>query len=310
MPAAYHRGELAVQERARVGPRAARSLRAIRDTVPDIGAAFLARQPFLVLGARDAAGRLWATQLTGAPGFLHVPDPRTLLAAARPAPDDPLAAALAAPARTGLLAIEPAARRRMRLNGTARPDGTGLRVALDQVFSNCPKYIQRREPRFAGTAAPGDGRRTVTDGTALTPAQQRAVGAADTFFVATAADNGDADVSHRGGAPGFVRVLSPTTLRWPDYHGNAMFLTLGNLERNPAAGLLFPDWRAGTLLHLSGTARTDWDPDRAARVPGAERLVDFTVTAVREITAASPLRWTAPEFSPFNPPPPPPPAGR
>ncbi|MFF8675233.1 pyridoxamine 5'-phosphate oxidase family protein [Streptomyces sp. NPDC015242] len=302
--ATYHSGEIAVQERAGLARQAEFSLGGIGDSVPPVARDFLAEQPMIVLGAADRDGRLWATQLTGQAGFLRVPDPRTVLVGALPLPLDPLADVLTGPSavRVGMIAVEPATRRRMRINGRARREGDGLRVDLDQVIANCPKYLQKRDHHRAGPAEGGAAEPTVTAGTALGPAQQRAVRAADTFFVATASDRGDADASHRGGNPGFVQVLSPTLLRWPDYAGNAMFLTLGNLQLNASAGLLFPDWATGTTLHLSGTARTVWDAEQIAGVPGAQRLVEFSVEAVREITAASPLRWTSPGYSRFNPP--------
>ncbi|MER6697168.1 pyridoxamine 5'-phosphate oxidase family protein [Streptomyces fimicarius] len=305
----YHRGEAAVQERAGLARRAASAERAIRSDIPEIAADFLGRQSFLVVGGADERGRIWATQLTGEPGFLSVPAPDTLVVGALPRPGDPLADVLsgagaggAGPVRIGMIAIEPATRRRMRMNGRAVRAGDGLRVELDQAVANCPKYIQERHHHRIAPGEERGQRRTVTDGDALSPAQQEAVRAADTFFVATASDRGDADASHRGGNPGFVQVVSDRLLRWPDYAGNGMFLTLGNLELNPAAGLLVPGWDTGAALHLTGRARTVWDADAVARVPGAERLVEFEVTAVREIAAASPLRWSAPTFHRFNPP--------
>ncbi|MET9440285.1 pyridoxamine 5'-phosphate oxidase family protein [Streptomyces sp. NPDC006610] len=307
----YHSGEIAVQELAGLADQARFSLGGIGETVPPVARDFLAEQPMIVLGGADADGRIWATQLTGTPGFLRVPDPRTLLMDALPLPEDPLAGVLGsaasadgptpqAPARIGMIAIEPATRRRMRINGRAHRTGDGLRVDLDQVIANCPKYLQKRD--YTVEAPDPAAARAVTTGEALTDAQQRTVSAADTFFVATASDRGDADASHRGGNPGFLQVLSPTLLRWPDYVGNAMFLTLGNLRLNPAAGILVPDWRTGSVLHLSGTARTVWDPEEIAKVPGAQRLVEFSVEAVREVSAASPLRWSEPGYSRFNPP--------
>ncbi|WP_306323846.1 MULTISPECIES: pyridoxamine 5'-phosphate oxidase family protein [unclassified Streptomyces] len=318
--ATYHSGEISVQERAGLAQEADFSGGAIGATVPPVAVDFLAQQPMLVIGAADREGRLWAGQLTGTPGFLRVPDPGTLEIDTLPLPQDPLYERLCDPAavtRVGMIAIEPATRRRMRMNGRATPHGAGLRVELDQVISNCPKYLQKREYRIldadahadadvdAHAEGTGQGARRVTDGTALTPAQQRTVRRADTFFIATAAaraGRGDADASHRGGNPGFVQVLSPTRLCWPDYVGNAMFLTLGNLALNPDAGLFFPDWDTGSALLLTGSAHTVWDTGESARTPGAQRLVEFSVSAVREIDAASALRWSAPQYSRFNPP--------
>ncbi|MGP3632095.1 pyridoxamine 5'-phosphate oxidase family protein [Streptomyces sp. 24-1644] len=308
MDSSYHSGETTVQDRAGLTRQAGSAGRAIKDSVPEVAMAFLAQQPMLVLGGTDGAGRVWATQLTGEPGFLSTPDPRTLHVGSLPLPEDPLAGVLAGPdggsgpARIGAIAIEPATRRRMRVNGRAVRDGQGLRIDLDQVISNCPKYLQTRDYRLLPAHDHDARTRSVTDSTTLSPAQQQALRTADTFFVATASDRGDADASHRGGNPGFVEVLSPTRLRWPDYLGNSMFLTLGNLELNPAAGILLPGWETGGTLHLTGTAHTVWDAEETARVPGAQRLVEFEIEGVREITAASPLRWSEPGYSRFNPP--------
>jgi predicted pyridoxine 5'-phosphate oxidase superfamily flavin-nucleotide-binding protein len=263
--------------------------------IPPVAAEFLAAQPMLVLGAADRAGRLWTTLLSGPPGFLGVRDEQ-LRIAALPGPGDPLAALPDRPTRVGTLALEPSRRRRMRMNGLASADGSGLRVELDEVFANCPKYIQARDFR------PVDRQPGRAVGSAwLTPRQQLEIATADTFFVTTADHRGNVDTSHRGGNPGFVRVLGPDRLRWPDYQGNAMFCTLGNLAENPAAGLLLLDWETGGTLQLTGTAETGWDDPSAAELPGAQRVVDFSVTAVVETPGALGLRWTEPEFSKFNP---------
>jgi uncharacterized protein len=306
--ATYHSGELAVQDRAGLSDQAGFSLGGIGEVVPEVATAFLAEQPMIIVGGADPTGRVWASQLTGPPGFLRTPTPRVLTIDALPLPGDPFADVLAGagedrrPTKVGMIAIEPATRRRMRVNGRAVREPGGLYVDIDQVIANCPKYLQKRNHHLAEFDAEAAPARTVTDGTALNPAQRETVRAADTFFITTTSDRGDADTSHRGGNPGFVQVLSPTLLRWPDYIGNAMFLTLGNLALNPAAGIVFPGWETGSTLHLTGTARTLWDPAEVARIPGAQRLVEFSIEAVREISAASLLRWSAPGYSRFNPP--------
>ncbi|QXJ21563.1 pyridoxamine 5'-phosphate oxidase family protein [Actinomadura graeca] len=293
----YHQGERAARRRAGLGDQGEVSAGAVRAQIPEVAQRFLLQQPMLVLGAADDQERMWATLLTGRPGFLRAENGGILTVESRPGPGDPLHDRLSRPAPVGMLAIEPARHRRMRMNGRAVPTAHGIRVTLDQVYSNCSKYIQKREQKWVPTTA-AQPKRT----RALTGDQERWITGADTFFIATADRDGNADASHRGGNPGFVQVMSPTLLRWPDYVGNAMFNTLGNLEIHPQAGLLFCDWRTGAVLHLSGTARTDWDPAHAAAVPGAQRLVEFTVTEVIEILGASPLRWSEPVVSRFNPP--------
>jgi len=175
-----------------------------------------------------------------------------------------------------------------------------VRVRSERVFSNCPKYIARRN--VAGERAPAVPAPAVEERSALTAADRRLVAAADTFFIATAARDGSADASHRGGSPGFVAILDDRRLSFPDYAGNSMYLTLGNIAANPRAGLLFVDWETGDSVQLSGRAAVDWSPARAAVVPGAQRIVDFEVERVIRTAGALPLRWVLEERSRFNPP--------
>ncbi|MEU8773894.1 pyridoxamine 5'-phosphate oxidase family protein [Streptomyces sp. NPDC048606] len=290
----YHRGSLDVQERVGVREAAEHVGRAIGADIKDVAARFLTEQPHLVVGAGDGEGRLWASLIAGAPGFVRATARDRIAVLGGPPVGDPLAEALAlAGAPVGTIALDPRTRRRMRLNGALDVAPGGFAVRARRVFANCPKYLQRRQPVERVLDGPGVLRR----GPALVPDQERAVRAADTFFVATTDGADGVDASHRGGMPGFVEVLSPTELAWPDYPGNAMFLTLGNLAADERAGLLFPDWEGGGVLQLSGRARTEFGAD-------GERLVRFTVDAVVEALHPGRLRWSGPEYSPANPPPP------
>lgn len=108
------------------------------------------------------------------------------------------------------------------------------------------------------------------------------------------------DVSHRGGAPGFVRVLEGgSVLKFADYDGNNMFNTLGNLLINPSCALLFTDFATGDLLQVRGEAQVlQQDED----LPGAKRPVLFRVRESTYMPAALPLRQVGElEYSPHNP---------
>jgi uncharacterized protein len=187
----------------------------------------------------------------------------------------------------GLLAFDPRTRQRMRFNGLGRRHEHGWLVDLRQVYGNCPKYIQLREPEPDVPPSPAPPR--VANRLDL---RQRAwVETADTLFIASFHPEGGADASHRGGMPGFVRVLGPDRLAFPDYPGNAMFNTLGNLVEYPQAGLLFVDFTSGDVLQLTGRTRLEDD-----------RGVVFAIDEARETRAASPLRFRLVEYSPANPP--------
>jgi uncharacterized protein len=267
----YHGGELEVQRRAGGEEIAARLLRGVRDELPYAAREFLADQPMLCVASIDGAD-VRADLLHGAPGFISTPDEHTVHVAGR-AFEGPV----------GLLALEPATRRRMRVNGHATATASGFAVRADEVYSNCPKYIQRREIVGLSDDPPGRPRE------GLNESDGELIAAADTFFVATAA-HGGADASHRGGSPGFVTV-DEDRLTFPDYPGNNMYGTLGNLLANPRIGLLFVDWGTGDTLQLSGGAEVD--PD--------SRAVHVTIERATRTPNAIPLRWLLLERSRFNP---------
>lgn len=300
MAANYHAGELAVQRRVGVAAMSQRVGLSIKNAMPPAAQAFVREQPLVVVASTDVEGNLWASLLVGPPGFMEAVDERTLSINASMFTGDPLADNLQAHGAVGLLLIDPATRQRMRLNGDGamQPDGT-LLVRAQQVYANCPKYIQTRDlvvdPAPLGSPVV---RRTPL----LSPEQQQWVTRADTFFIATAHPEGGADASHRGGNAGFVHVVDSGTLLFPDYGGNTMFQTLGNLQANPYAGLLFIDFASGSLLQLSGTAEILWNPAEVAALGGAERVVRFVLTTAVELHCASPLRATAADYSQFNPP--------
>ena len=291
----HHNGELAVQTRigVRVAPWGSAHVSA---DIPPVAAEFLAGQQMIVLGAAADDGSVWASLLAGPAGFVTARDERTILVDRLPDDPGPLAGLFEAERDVGMLAIDTGSRRRMRVNGRAQRDGDRLVVQTQQVYANCPKYIQTRES-LPAEPEPAQ----VQHGDSLTADQQKQIAVADTFFVATHAAGLGADVSHRGGHAGFVSLLGDRRLSWPDYAGNQMYMTLGNLELDPRCGLLFLDWERGRAVHLSGTARVDWDTVRAATVPGAQRMVDFDVEKVLEIRGTIPMRWSFGDYSRFNP---------
>jgi hypothetical protein len=125
---------------------------------------------------------------------------------------------------------------------------------------------------------------------------------ADTFFVATAHATRGADASHRGGNPGFVKVLDQSTLRIPDYQGNSMFNTLGNLAVHPNAGLVFPDFENRRILQLTGRAEVLWDQaDAANESGGTKRFWQFHTESWLETPLPASMGWEFLDYSPYNP---------
>jgi predicted pyridoxine 5'-phosphate oxidase superfamily flavin-nucleotide-binding protein len=298
--ALFHKGERTVQRRAGVERVAAQVGRNILSFVPPEFGTFLSRQPFVVVASQDEHARVWASLLAGGVGFARALDDRQILLAGGPAPGDALEGALErAPARIGVLAIEFGTRQRIRLNGVAQRTGEGVVLTVTEAFGNCSKYIQRRLPAGPPTGPAGPAFR---ESEALDARQAALVRQADTFFIASAHPQRGADASHRGGRPGFAEVADHGhRLAFPDYSGNRMFQTLGNLTVNPRTGLLFLDWETGSTLQLTGRAQIIWDPQALRSRPGAERLIEVGLDAVHEHQRAMPGRWNLIEPYPRNP---------
>jgi predicted pyridoxine 5'-phosphate oxidase superfamily flavin-nucleotide-binding protein len=284
----FHEGEIEVQRRVGVADEAQAVGRIVAREVSSGAARFLQGQRMAVATSLDAAGRPWVSVLSGPAGFLHAVDERLLRIDAAPAADDPLAANLSARPELGLLVLDPRTRRRMRFNGRGLAAEDGLFVMTDEVYGNCPKYIQRR--RVVGDVAAPRGA-SVRSRT-LDARQQGWIARADTFFIGTYHPDGGADASHRGGDPGFVRVLDERRLLIPDYPGNAMFNTLGNLIGQPNVGLLFLDFASGDTLQLTGRAEVRFEPSRAIAVE---------IDEVRETPHGHRLRWDLLEDAPGMP---------
>lgn len=284
-----------VQQRAGVREAARALSRMIEPRMnPRVGG-YLAARELVFLASVDAGGQPWASVAVGGEGFVEPVSPMELHLGFRPLAGDPVLENVKATGELGLLALDFETRSRARVNGRAQvaPAG-GIVLWAREVFGNCPKYIQRR--RFV--PAKGEGPVTVETSDKLGESDAALIEAADTFFIATWAEEGFADISHRGGKPGFVRVKG-NEVSFPDYVGNNLFQSLGNLQLQPRAGLLFIDFESGDTLQLTGSARIDWEGEGA--VPGAQRMVHFEVSGLVRARRAFPLRAELVEASRFNP---------
>jgi predicted pyridoxine 5'-phosphate oxidase superfamily flavin-nucleotide-binding protein len=258
----------------------------IRDYMPEQHRAFFAALPFMVVGMADQNGHPWATTLSGSPGFMNSAEDNLLTIKAWLDPGDPVYSSLRDGAPIGGLGIELSTRRRNRVNGRIENcvAGESFSIRVQQSFGNCPKYIQARSERRQLRSRPAPESRSAPH---LGDSEVSFVAEADTFFIASRSaqlDQEDSsqglDVSHRGGRPGFVRVISPSEICFADYSGNLLFNTLGNLAADARAGLLFIDFQSGRMLHIIGRASISWDIPETVQSTGIERLIFFDIQCV------------------------------
>jgi predicted pyridoxine 5'-phosphate oxidase superfamily flavin-nucleotide-binding protein len=299
----FHPGEITVQTRIGVREEAEQVGRVISQTIKPAAIEFLRTQQLAIASTIAADGNVWASLLTGSPSFVQVLDKQTIQVDGNCLFTDPLHQNLHSNSQIGLLIIDLSNRRRLRLNGNVMLlQAESLRIQIQQSFFNCPKYIQTRclETSAITESQPSE----IQTRRGLNDADQVWIAQADTFFIASAHSDTGADASPMGGYPGFIQVADPQTLLFPDYAGNNMFQTLGNLAVNPRAGLLFVDFEQGHTLQLTGQATILWDAEQLSAFAGAQRLIQFSIEQVLETRNSTPLRWQFGEYSPANPYPP------
>jgi predicted pyridoxine 5'-phosphate oxidase superfamily flavin-nucleotide-binding protein len=299
----FHEGELAVQERAGERDLARRIGAGISPRIIDGALPFLGRQRLLAVTVAGDEGLVWTSVWCGEPGFAtsvdgqHVTIRLPLMSLSA---DDPVFPHLAVGRDVGMLAIELTSRRRLRINGAiATISDDEIQILVRESVGNCPKYIQQRAPHSAATTVP---RRQSESGRTLDKERQELIERVDTAFVGSFHPSRGADASHRGGKPGFIRVVDATTLRLPDYRGNGMFMTLGNFESDPRASLVAVDFERGRAVSFSGSARLEFgveDPQQPTG--GTSRYWNLNVREWVQFDLPQNVRWELIDASPFNP---------
>lgn len=166
---------------------------------------------------------------------------------------------------------------------------------------NCPKYLNKKdivpsvlEPALVSSKVP------------LPVEAINLLARADVFFISSAHGDLTMGTNHRGGSAGFCRVINNdhtgTVLVYPEYSGNRLYQTLGNLQTTPKAGLVVPDFDSGDVLHLTGTTEILIGKEAADLLPRSNLAVKVQIEDARFIHNGLAFRGTSGEPSPYNPP--------
>ena len=168
-------------------------------------------------------------------------------------------------------------------------------------LGNCPKYLNKKsiipripQPKIVSTSIP------------LPQEALDVINQADLFFISSSNHELDMDTNHRGGPPGFMRILSNDRdgliLVYPEYSGNRLYQTLGNLSTTPRAGLVFPNFDTGDVLYVTG--KTEILAGKTAKdlISHSNLAVKITVEAAKYVTNGLAFRGLKGEYSPYNPP--------
>ena len=173
-------------------------------------------------------------------------------------------------------------------------------MRLTSELGNCPKYLNKKE---IITALPEPV--LISNSLLLPEAALNLLSKADAFFISSSHHGSSMGTNYRGGPPGFVRVLvnddSGTTLVFPEYSGNRLYQTLGNLQMSPKAGLVFPDFETQDVLYVTGKTEILIGEAAANLLPRSNIVVKLSLTAARFVQKGLAFRGIVDEFSPYNP---------
>ncbi|KAK2590555.1 hypothetical protein QQS21_011757 [Conoideocrella luteorostrata] len=317
----FHDGEAAMRNMLKVPSGG-------NPTAPGLPMSYAMRvrqSPLIALGTLDSQGRPWTTIWGGERGFAGAITQDVLgLKSAVDRRYDPVFEAFWKEANSdgivqpnngqgkmmSALAIDLETRDRVKLAGVfiagavvTDGDNTDVQaaIAVTESLGNCPKYLNKktvvqRDPETA---------ELVSDELPLGREALDLVYNADMLFVSST--NGETmDTNHRGGSPGFVRVLrnegGGVELVYPEYSGNRLYQTLGNLKVDPSIGIVIPDYETANVLYLTGRASVLIGEEASSLIARTQVAVKITVSAARLVKGGLPFRGTQGEYSPYNPP--------
>ncbi|KAL8786650.1 MAG: hypothetical protein Q9213_002679 [Squamulea squamosa] len=321
----WHEGELSMQEKLHVPHQD-------NPTSPFLtpnAARLLPQVPLLALGTLDDAGRPWTTLLGGEAGFVRslgqsIMGIKTLVDPTH----DPVINILLDGKHEGDtkehekdsrvvsgLGIDLVTRSRVKLAGRLMVGALGntstqggadateaqIVVKVEESLGNCPKYLNKKDitptlpmPALVSTKLP-------------LPAEAiKLLAKADIFFISSSHGGLTMGTNDRGGPAGFCRILqndhTSTVLVYPEYSGNRLYQTLGNLQTTPKAGIVVPDFDNGDVLYLTGTTEILIGDEAAALLPRSNLAVRVQVEDACFVHDGLAFRGTLGEQSPYNPP--------
>ena len=292
----FHEGEVAVHAAWGTDTEAyeQQSRQMMRPEVNPQEHVFIEGLSFSMAGTIDDEGRPWASPLlSGGDPLFRVASPTTISIDAQPVEGDPMRANIADNAELGVLFFSTETRRRAKSIGQASIAENGtIAYQMTRLFGICPKYIFKRlhQPAAQTPSLAPETR------TALNDEDRLQLQHSDTAFFASFSPHG-ADVTHRGGSPGFIEVVGPDELEIPDYFGNGMYNTLGNLRLDDRLGLTAVDFTTGRNLQLTGRATVR---STGLSLPHPERSVSLTIDDVR-VSWAPIGQWVDIEPSRYSP---------
>jgi len=252
MNTVFHEGEFHIQETMGVRKDSDALASMIRDTLPFIAKGFLQNLKFCVLTLLINENELYSIVVYDEINFIDIRNDSSLIIDLNKKSYLPLSFSNKNDLKIGLLGIDFEQAMRIRINGKAKILNNKIIVSIQEAYANCPKYIKKRIYKQSEKKLLIQ---HIIKSQKITKEFSHVISNTETFFLSTYHDKKGADISHKGGDKGFIKVVSPTAIQFIDMPGNNLFNSLGNIYTNTLVNLLFIDFvKKDTYLFIGNAS--------------------------------------------------------
>lgn len=251
MDSVYHEGEVYVQELMGVRDLANSLSSMFQNTLSPVAIQFLKSINFSILSFNIDNKELFSCVVYGLESFIKIVNLDEILISLDKKSFIPKHIINHENLSIGFLGLDFENKMRIRINGKGKIQDNNLHFKIKQVYSNCPKYIEARKligkKEFQKNTA-------IYNYSEFNQKSEDIIKNANTFFLSSCHIIRGADVSHKGGYQGFLKVVGPSKLEFDDFAGNNMYNSLGNIHINPQVNIVVIDFDKNDILHIQGMA--------------------------------------------------------
>lgn len=252
MNSVYHEGEVYIQELMGVRTISDSLSSMIKKDMSVVATQFLKTLSFSVITFSKETSILHSSIVFGLNSFIKILTKNELLIDLKNRSFIPKEILEEKTLTIGFIGLDFENKMRIRINGKGDIKNNQLHLVIDEIYSNCPKYITNR--KLNGKLDFFDEIKHYKN-SSLEKNSINILTNADTFFLSTIHKSKGADISHKGGKKGFLRVVSPAQLEFDDFPGNNLYNSIGNIYTNKNVNILVIDFFSNDILHIVGTAK-------------------------------------------------------
>ena len=247
----FHEGEYHIQEIMGVRKSSDTLSSMIKDNIPPIAAKFLKDLNFCIITISTKKDDLFTYTVYNHNNFIEVLNQSQITINLENHSYIPKKFYNIENINIGMIGLNFEKAMRIRINGKGQIKSNKLYFSIDEIYSNCPKYIKRR---VLQKNTKNLEKQTIQKEKILNEKIINIISNIDTFFIATSHKEKGLDVSHKGGEKGFLKVIQTHQLSFEDVPGNNLYNTIGNIYTNPNINIFFIDFKNNNTYHLKGIA--------------------------------------------------------